>query len=115
MSRAGVQGVIVAASGLFYQGKAFLAKLASAHRLPINVWAREVMLPGVFMCYGPSMAGIVRRAPTYVDRILKGAKPSELPVEQPTRLDLLINLEVARTLNIDVPPALIGRADEVIE
>jgi putative ABC transport system substrate-binding protein len=115
MSQAGVQGVVVGAAGLFYQGKAFLAKLASTHHLPINVWARELMLPGVFMCYGPSMAGIVRRAPIYVDRIIKGAKPSELPVEQPTRLNLIIDLTVAKTLGIDVPAALIGRADEVIE
>jgi putative ABC transport system substrate-binding protein len=110
-----MQAVLVGAAGLFYQGKAIIGQLASEHRLPINVWGRELMTPGVFMGYGPSLAGIIRRAPTYVDKILMGAKPSELPVEQPTRLELLINLTVAKTLGIDVPSALIARADEVIE
>jgi putative ABC transport system substrate-binding protein len=108
-----MQAVLVGAAGLFYQGKAIIGQLASEHRLPM--WGRELMTPGVFMDYGPSLAGIIRRAPTYVDKILMGAKPSELPVEQPTRLELLINLTVAKTLGIDVPSALIARADEVIE
>jgi putative ABC transport system substrate-binding protein len=67
------------------------------------------------MAYGPSLAAIVRRAPVYVDKILKGAKPSELPVEQPTRFELLFNLRVAKALGIDLPPAMLARADEVIE
>ncbi|SEE89184.1 putative ABC transport system substrate-binding protein [Rhizobiales bacterium GAS191] len=115
MERAGIHGLIVGAAGLFYQGKAIIAKLATAHRLPTSFWARELMEPGAFMSYGPSMAGIVRRAPIYVDRILKGARLSELPVEQPTKFELLINLKTAKAYGIDVPQVLLARADEVIE
>jgi putative ABC transport system substrate-binding protein len=115
MSSAGIQALIVGAAGLFYQGRAIIAKLAIAHRLPICVWSREVMDAGVLLSYGPSLAAMVRRAPTYVDRILKGAKPSELPVEQPTKIELLINLKTAKAYGIDVPQTLLARADEVIE
>ena len=67
------------------------------------------------MCYGPSMAAIVRRAATYIDRILEGMKPSELPVEQPTKLELVINMKLAKAWGIDVPQMLLAQADEVIE
>ena len=70
---------------------------------------------GALMAYGPSLAAQARRAPIYVDKILKGAKPSELPVEQPTRFELLFNLKVAKALGIELPPTMIARADEVME
>jgi putative ABC transport system substrate-binding protein len=81
ISHSGVQGLLVLGGGLFYPGRHQIAKLAATHRLPIGVWAMEIMADGVFMSYGPSLAAIVRRAPTYVDKILKGAKPSGLPVD----------------------------------
>jgi putative ABC transport system substrate-binding protein len=115
MVRERMQAVLVGASGQLYKGRAAIAKLAGERRLPANFWAGELMLPGTFMCYGPSMAAIVRRAATYVDRILKGTKPSELPVEQPTRLELVINVKLAKAWGIDVPPMLLAQADEVIE
>ncbi|HTS94700.1 MAG TPA: ABC transporter substrate-binding protein [Stellaceae bacterium] len=116
MSSAGIRGLIIAAGGLFYQGRAIIAKLAISHRLPICVWSREVMdAGGALLSYGPSLAAVVRRAPTYVDKILKGAKPSEIPVEQPTKIELLINLNMAKAFGIEVPQSLLARADEVIE
>ena len=76
---------------------------------------REYVESGGLIAYGPNLAQIYRRSATYVDKILEGAKPADLPVEQPVRFELLVNLKTAKALGIDVPPTLIARADEVIE
>jgi putative ABC transport system substrate-binding protein len=115
MARAGVQGLTVSPQALFFVGRAMLSKLALDRRLPTSVHARELMDAGAFMSYGPSLAAIVPRVPSYVDRILKGAKPAELPVEQPTRFELVINMRTAKAIGVDVLPMLLARADEVIE
>jgi putative ABC transport system substrate-binding protein len=89
--------------------------LALVARLPTIYNSREYVEEGGLVSYGPNFADLFRRAADYVDKILRGAKPGDLPVEQPTKFDLVINLITAKALGLDVPPTLLARADEVIE
>jgi putative ABC transport system substrate-binding protein len=116
MVEAGIQGVFYGpGEGVQFQGRELLAKLALARRLPVCAHSREVFEAGALVSYAPDNIAIVRRAAVYVDKILKGAKPADLPVEGPTKFELLISQKVARALGISVPPTLLARADEVIE
>jgi putative ABC transport system substrate-binding protein len=115
MARAGMQAVTVNPEGLAFQGRAIIAKLALARRLALCTYSRETFEPGALMSYGTDQVAICRRVAVYVDKILKGAKPSDLPVEQPTRFEYLINLKTAKAIGIEVSPLLLTRADEVIE
>jgi putative tryptophan/tyrosine transport system substrate-binding protein len=89
--------------------------LAREFRLPLVSEFREIAEAGGLWSYGPDLRDIYRRAATFVDKLLKGATPGDLPVEQPTKFDLVINLATAKALGLAVPPSLLARADEVIE
>jgi putative ABC transport system substrate-binding protein len=92
-----------------------IIELAAMRRLPTMFSQKAPVDAGGLLCYGPSYADLFRRAATYVDKILKGTKPADLPIEQPTKFELVINLKTAKALGLDVPPSLLARADEVIE
>jgi putative ABC transport system substrate-binding protein len=92
-----------------------IAKFAERGRLPAMYSGREQVAAGGLMSYGPDIAEQFRRAAIYVDKILKGAKPGELPIEQPTKFELIVNLKAAKALGVALPPTLLARADEVIE
>jgi putative ABC transport system substrate-binding protein len=116
MAKSGMEAVTVsAAEGLPMQGRDVIPKLALAHRLALCAFSRETFEPGALMSYGTDQVANVRGAAIYVDKILKGAKPADLPVQGPTRFEFLLNLKTAKALGIEVPPIMIGRADEVIE
>jgi putative ABC transport system substrate-binding protein len=116
MAAANMQAVMVSPSeGLPMQGREIIGKLALAQRLPLCAFSRETFEPGALMSYGTDQVAVVRRAAVYVDKILKGAKPGELPVEGPTKFEFLLNLKVARSLGIAVPPDIPTIADEVID
>jgi putative ABC transport system substrate-binding protein len=100
---------------MFFNERKRIVDLAAIYRLPSMFNAREFIQLGGLIGYGASIADMNRRAATYVHKIFKGAKPGELPVEQPTKFELSVNLKTAKALNIEVPPSLLARADEVIE
>lgn len=110
-----LEAVVVPADGLFYQGRALLAQLALERRLPLIVYSRETLEAGALMSYGADQRAIFRRSATYVDKILKGERPADLPVEQPTKFETLINLKTAKALGLTIPEMILVRADEVIE
>jgi putative tryptophan/tyrosine transport system substrate-binding protein len=107
--------LVVLPTPAFDNDRPRIVELAAKNRLPTVYASRNYVESGGLISYGPSPADLHRRAATYVDKILKGAKPSDLPVEQPTKFEMVINLKTAKALGLDVPPSLLARAEEVIE
>ena len=111
----GAQGVVVACDPVYILNRAQLVQFAASKGLPAVYFTKDFVDAGGLMAYGGSLADSYRRAATYVDKILKGAKPADLPIEQPTRFELVINLKAARALRLTIPRSLLMRADQVIE
>jgi putative ABC transport system substrate-binding protein len=111
---AGVDALIVWRNFLMNTHRTRILQLAAQRRLPVMADQRGFVEDGALMAYGPSVPDLFRRAATYVDKILKGAKPGDLPVEQPTKFELVINLKTAKALGVTMPPSLLLLADEVI-
>jgi len=115
MAKAGMQAVVVNAESLFYQGKDRIAKLAMERRLPTCVWVKELVDAGALVSYGVDQRRIARRVAVYVDRILKGEKPAEMPVEQPTTFESIVNMRTAKTLGLTIPPSILLRTEQIGE
>jgi putative ABC transport system substrate-binding protein len=115
MTRARAGALTVLPSNMFTNERRRLVDLPAKNRLPAVYPAREFVNAGGLMAYGTNVADLYRRAATYVDKILKGTKPGDLPVEQPTKFELVINLKTAKALGLTIPQSVLGRADEVIQ
>jgi ABC-type uncharacterized transport system substrate-binding protein len=115
MTRARAGALTVLTSNMFFIERRRLVDLAAKHRLPAVYPWRDGVDAGGLMAYGPNVTDLFRRAATYVDRVLKGAKPGDLPVEQPTKFELVINLKAAKALGLTIPQSVLARADQVVE
>jgi putative ABC transport system substrate-binding protein len=115
VSQAGVKALLVETDAMFFSQRAGIVDLAAKHRLPAVYGEREFADAGGLMAYATNLPATFRRAATYVDKILKGAKPGDLPIEAPTRIELVINLKTAKALGLTIPQSLLLRADEVLQ
>ena len=115
MARERVNGFLAVASPLTRSQRARVAELALKHRLAGMFGTRENVEVGGLMSYAPDLVDLTRRAATYIDKILKGVKPADLPVEQPSKFELVINMKTAKALGVTIPPLVLLRADRVIE
>jgi putative tryptophan/tyrosine transport system substrate-binding protein len=111
----GVSGMIVQPDGLFFRERKRIAELALKRKIPTLVFTSTMVEDGGLMAYGANIPAIFRRSAAYVDKILKGAKPSELPVELPTQFEFAINLKTAKTIGLTISPTILTRADKVVE
>ena len=109
------EAVLVAGDPLFHQPPRRLPDLALRHRLPAMFLAGDVARAGGLIAYGPDFVSTVRQAAVQVDKILRGTKPGDIPIEQPTKFELVINLKTAKALGLTIPPSLLARADQIIE
>lgn len=111
----GASAALLTDDAVFTAHRALIAELALKNRLPLITTTSEFVKAGCLISYGPNTTDLYRRAATHMDKILKGAKAAELPVEPPTKFELVINVKTARAIGLEVPPALLAHADEVLE
>ena len=111
----GIGALTITAGPVFVENLRLIADFATLHLLPSTFHLREFAAAGGLMSYGVDRSDLFRRAADFVDKILRGTKPADIPVEQPTKFDLVINLITAKALGLDIPPTLLARADEVFE
>jgi putative ABC transport system substrate-binding protein len=114
LSRDRVPALLLLTDAIFYSMRDRILEYASKSRLPVMYWQTEFAQAGGLMSYGPLVNDLFRRAATYVDKILKGTKPADLPVEQPTQFEFVVNLKAARQIGLTIPPNVLARADKVI-
>jgi putative ABC transport system substrate-binding protein len=115
IARARAVGIIILPGATLFAYRAHIAQLAVKHRLPTSAWTRDLAEAGSPMSYGANQHDVARRAAYFVDKILKGAKPADLPIEQPSKFESIISLKTAKALGLTIPPSVLGRADEVIQ
>jgi putative ABC transport system substrate-binding protein len=115
MAQASVAGFVVLTDPLTFSRRKEILALATKHRLPGMYEVREFVDEGGMMSYGPSLRDLMRRAPTFIDKLLKGAKPADLPIEQPNKFEMVMNLKAAKAFGVTIPPSLLARADQVID
>lgn len=115
LTRQHVDALLVVANPLFFAERDRIVRMAALNRLPGVFEWREFVEAGGFLSYGPNISDMYRRLALYVDKILKGARPGDLPVEQPTKFELVLNVRTGRALGLTVPPPLLLRADAVVE
>lgn len=114
-ARAGARALLLSSDPMFFSARARIMELALRHRLPSMSEGKEFVEAGGLMSYSPSIPALVRRAAVFVDKILRGARPGDLPIEQPTTVEFVINLKTAKALAVTIPPSLLQRADQVID
>jgi putative ABC transport system substrate-binding protein len=115
MTRERAGALLIIPDAIFGNQRRQIAELAAKGRLPSGYWLPEYAEAGGLMAFGPNSLDLKRRAATYVDKLLKGAKPGDLPVEQPTKFELVINLKTAKAFGVTISPSLLQRADQIID
>ena len=110
-----VDALYVSLAEFFWSRRLRIVDFAARQRPPAMYWNRIFAETGGLMSYGADWTDLYRRAPAFLDKILKGAKPDDLPIERPTKFELIVNLKTAKTLGLTIPPSVLGRADEVIQ
>ena len=115
LERERAQAFVMQGDSVLFNSRGQIAEMALRNRLPAASIQRELAEAGFLLSYGADILDLYRRSAVFIDKIFKGAKPADLPVEQPTKFELVVNLKTAKTLGLDVPPTLLARADEVIE